>query len=347
MAQSLIAQRSKQTCSLAGKHSLTERHDKLLLTYLHLLVCSSPKTRTTESACSRSQTVGIMQTDFKAPVEATTNNDDDPAQTASSSENSRLGSSQLERPSTPTELPLRATETNRRSRLLGYNMNQSSHVRTMSYDQTSRPSGPQPLDDHRGRDFENIALAEIQPTVQTWDIEPPRRTFRNSLHRISNRLSLTPSDSSIAYPTPLFPQRKGKDEPHKAEMILGLRPDLPSHRRSHQKCLISMPRTGVPLPPFHQKTSRFPLDWFNLSTAALLGFTPSLLCSWWETAGVSVMLLACSKLTSPTSTSLGPLPRLSPGSAAHNYASYLASASLSADSSISASFVQCSTAERY
>jgi hypothetical protein len=167
-----------------------------------------------------------MQTDFKKPIEATTNHDE-PAQTASSNENRRLGSSQLERPSTPTELPLRATETNRRSRLLGYNMNQSSHVRTMSYNQTSRSNGPQPLDDHRGRDFENIALAEIQPTVQTWDIEPPRRTFRNSFHRISNRLSLTPSDFSIAYPTPIFPQRKGKDEPHKAEMILGLRPSKP------------------------------------------------------------------------------------------------------------------------
>ena len=105
--------------------------------------------------------------------------------------------------------------------MLDHSLDRLSRVRSMSYEQRLRSSGPQSLDDHRGRDFEDIALAEIQPTVQTWDAEPipPRRTLRNSLHRFSNRLSLTPSDFSMAYPTLLFPQRKGDDETHKAEMI--------------------------------------------------------------------------------------------------------------------------------
>jgi predicted MFS family arabinose efflux permease len=141
--------------------------------------------------------------------------------------------------------------------LLDYNLDRLSRVRSMSYDQ--RFSGPRSLDDHRGRDFEDIALAEIQPTAQTWDAEPipPRRTLRNSLHRRSTRLSLTPSDFSIAYPTPLHSQRKGADEPHKAEMILGLRPSKPppvppkvpqvnASNRSSTPCL---PLQNKPLPP--------------------------------------------------------------------------------------------------
>jgi hypothetical protein len=192
-----------------------------------------------------------MQKDFNTPVEATTNCVDPPI------ESLRHGPSQLERPSTPTELPLRTTGTNRRSRLLDYNLDRLSRVRSMSYDQ--RFSGPRSLDDHRGRDFEDIALAEIQPTAQTWDAEPipPRRTLRNSLHRRSTRLSLTPSDFSIAYPTPLHSQRKGADEPHKAEMILGLRPSKPppvppkvpqvnASNRSSTPCL---PLQNKPLPP--------------------------------------------------------------------------------------------------
>lgn len=148
----------------------------------------------------------------------------------------------------------------------------------MSYDQTSRSSGPQPLDDHRGRDFENISLAEIQPTVQTWDIEPPRHTLRNSLHRLSNRLSLTPSDFSIAYPTPLFPQRKGKDEPHKAEMFLGLRPSkppavppkVPQVNASDRSSTPSLPIENKPLPPRPVQPLNGRTAWLHALAAVLV-----------------------------------------------------------------------------
>jgi MFS family permease len=157
-------------------------------------------------------------------------------------------------------------------------MNQLSHVRTMSYNQTSRSNGPQPLDDHRGRDFENIALAEIQPTVQTWDIESLRRTFRNSFHRISNRLSLTPSDFSIAYPTPIFPQRKGKDEPHKAEMILGLRPSkpppvplkVPQINASDRSSTPSLPSQDKPLSPRPVQPLNGRTGWLHALAAVLV-----------------------------------------------------------------------------
>ena len=139
--------------------------------------------------------------------------------------------------------------------MLDHSLDRLSRVRSMSYEQRLRSSGPQSLDDHRGRDFEDIALAEIQPTVQTWDAEPipPRRTLRNSLHRFSNRLSLTPSDFSMAYPTPLFPQRKGDDETHKAEMILGLRPSKPPPVPLKVPQVNSSDRSSTPSLPIHNK----------------------------------------------------------------------------------------------
>lgn len=146
-----------------------------------------------------------MQKDSNKSVDATTDQVGPPRGASIPNEHDHHGPPPAKRPTTPTELPLRETKSNRRSRLLDYTTNRSSRVRSMSYDQTLRSSGPQQMDDHRDRDFEDIALAEIQPTVQTWDAEPPRRTLRDSLCRFSNRLSLTPSDFSIAYPTPFSP----------------------------------------------------------------------------------------------------------------------------------------------
>jgi len=198
-----------------------------------------------------------MQKDSSTSIEITTDLVN-PLREASSTESHHRGPSQSMRPSTPPELPLRETKTDKRTKLLDYNMNRLSRIRSTSYDQRSRSNGPQALDDHRGRDFEDFALAEIQPTVQTWDAEPhpPRRTLRNSLQRLSNRLSLTPSDFSIAYPTPLSPPRKGKDEPHKAEMILGPRPSkpppvphkVPQVNASDRSSTHSLPLQNKPLP---------------------------------------------------------------------------------------------------
>jgi predicted MFS family arabinose efflux permease len=218
-----------------------------------------------------------MQKDPNKPVEATIDHVN-PSQEAYTNDDPRHGPPELERPSTSTELPLRETKTNRRSRLWGYNMNRLPRVRSMSYDQTLRSSAPQQMDDHRDHDFEDIALAEIQPTVQTWDVEPPRRTLRNSLHRISNRLSLTPSDFSLAYPPHLFPQRKGNDEPHKAETILGLRPSkpppvplkVPQVNASDRSSTPSLPLQNKPLPPRPVQPLNGRTAWLHAIAAVLV-----------------------------------------------------------------------------
>lgn len=74
---------------------------------------------------------------------------------------------------------------------------------------------------HDNHDFEDIPLEDVKDADEDQP-EPTRRNTRNSLRRLSERFSLTPSE--MLYPAPLFLRQKSHEDPHKAEAILGLRP---------------------------------------------------------------------------------------------------------------------------
>jgi len=221
-----------------------------------------------------------MQKSITESVSPTANQVNTLQTVVSSSSTHHHDLSQSERPSTPTELPLRETGTSRRSRLLEYNMNRLSRVRSMPYNQNSRHGEPQRLEDYQDQTFEDIALAEIQPTVQTWDMvpEPPRRTLRDSLHRLSKRLSLTPSDFSMAYPPHIFPQRTMNDEHHKANKILGLRPSkpppvppkFPPINPSDTTSTHFLPLHNKPLPPRPTQPLNGRTAWLHALSAVLV-----------------------------------------------------------------------------
>lgn len=128
-------------------------------------------------------------------------------------------------------------------------------------------------------DLEEISLEDttfesIKPAPQEPD--PPRRTLRNSIHRLSRGISLTPSD--IPYPTPLFTRYNPDDDVHKAERVFGIHssqpPPVPPKGEkinpSGGSSNNSLPSYNRPLPPRPLPPVNGRIAWLHALTAVLV-----------------------------------------------------------------------------